>query len=46
MWSSLPPEVCAAMLYIFEPYTWVGVTVIFFNSWLEVLGVSDRPETS
>jgi hypothetical protein len=29
-----------------ELYTWVGVTVVLFNSWLEVFGVSDRPETS
>jgi hypothetical protein len=29
-----------------EPYTWVGATVVFLNSWLEVFGVSDRPETS
>jgi hypothetical protein len=29
-----------------EPYTRVGATVILLNSWLEVLGVSDRPEMS
>jgi hypothetical protein len=29
-----------------EPYTWVGATVVLLNGWLEVLGVSDRPETS
>jgi hypothetical protein len=28
----------------FEPYTWVGATVILLNGWLEVLGVSHRPE--
>jgi hypothetical protein len=29
-----------------EPYTWVGATVVFLNSWLEVFLVSDRPESS
>jgi hypothetical protein len=29
-----------------EPYTWVGATVVLLNCWLEVLGVSDRLETS
>jgi hypothetical protein len=29
-----------------EPYTWVGATVVFLNSWLEVFWVTDRPETS
>jgi hypothetical protein len=29
-----------------EPYTWVGTTVVLLNGWLEVLGVSDRPEMS
>jgi hypothetical protein len=29
-----------------EPYTRVGVTVVLLNRWLEVFGVSDRPETS
>jgi hypothetical protein len=29
-----------------EPYTWVGATVVLLNGCLEVLGVSDRPETS
>jgi hypothetical protein len=28
-----------------EPYTWVGATVVFLDGWLEVFGVSDRPET-
>jgi hypothetical protein len=30
----------------FEPYTWVGAIAILLNGWLEVLGVSDRPEMS
>jgi hypothetical protein len=30
----------------FEPYTWVGATVVLLNGWLEVLGVSDRSESS
>jgi hypothetical protein len=30
----------------FEPYTWVGATVVLLNGCLEVLGVSDRSESS
>jgi hypothetical protein len=30
----------------FEPYIWVGATVVFLDGWLQVFGVSDRPETS
>jgi hypothetical protein len=30
----------------FEPYTQVRATAVLLNSWLEVLGVFDRPETS
>jgi hypothetical protein len=37
--------VCYDAIHL-EPYTWVGVTVIFVNGWLEVFGVSDCPETS
>jgi hypothetical protein len=29
-----------------EPYTRVGAAVILLNRWLEVLGVSNRPEMS
>jgi hypothetical protein len=29
-----------------EPYTWVGATVVFLNGGLEILVVSDCPETS
>jgi hypothetical protein len=29
-----------------EPYTWVGVTVVLLYGRFEVLGVSDRPETT
>jgi hypothetical protein len=36
---------CGDVVHL-EPYTWVGATVVFLNSWLEVFGVSDRPETS
>jgi hypothetical protein len=28
-----------------EPYTWVGATIVFLNSSLEVFWLSDRPET-
>jgi hypothetical protein len=28
----------------FERYTWVRATVVLLDSWLEVLGVSDRPK--
>jgi hypothetical protein len=48
MWSSLPPEEHAAMLYILSQI--LGSEhrpsdQIFFNGWLEVFGVSDHPET-
>jgi hypothetical protein len=29
-----------------EPYTWVKAIIVLFNGRLEILGVSDRPETS
>jgi hypothetical protein len=29
-----------------EPYARIGVTVVLLNSWLEILWVSDHPETS
>jgi hypothetical protein len=29
-----------------EPYTRVGATIVLLNRWLEVLGVSNRLETS
>jgi hypothetical protein len=36
---------CCNVVHL-EPYTWIGATVVLLNGWLEVLGVSDRPETS
>jgi hypothetical protein len=35
---------CRDTVYL-EPYTWVGATVVLPNGWLEILWVSDRPET-
>jgi hypothetical protein len=29
-----------------EPYTWVGAIIVLLDGWFEILGVSDRPETS
>jgi hypothetical protein len=37
--------VCCDVVHL-EPYTWVRVTVILLNGRLEILGVSDRLETS
>jgi hypothetical protein len=46
MWSSLPPEARARDAVHLEPNTWVRATVVFFDGWLEILGVSDRPKTT
>jgi hypothetical protein len=40
-----PIGVCCDVVHL-EPYTWVGAIVVLLNGWLEVLGVSNRPETS
>jgi hypothetical protein len=37
--------VCRDAVHL-EPSTWVGATVVFFDGWLEVLGVSDRLEAT
>jgi hypothetical protein len=36
---------CCDVVHL-EPYTLVTATVVLLNGWLEVFGVSDRPETS
>jgi hypothetical protein len=36
---------CSNAIHL-EPYARTRETVIFLNSWLEILWVSDRPETS
>jgi hypothetical protein len=47
MWSLLPrPRRAGSDVVHLEPNTWLRATVIFFNGWFEVLGVSDHLEMS
>jgi hypothetical protein len=46
MWSSLPPEARAVMLYILSHILGSEQPLYFSMAGLKSLGVSDRPETS